>query len=168
MHAPRVWSFPLKECSGQAAGRQPCSGQAALKALATAQTAEDTNEKARSERCASGKRNESEALTSFGVCGFPGCAPRPLNKTSRFGGAARTNLSACQFQPLHRPADLRVWPDPYRRFHRRSRCTRSKAWPNTSVEARPNGKVPWPRGVQGYHPPRGQGTLPSATPHLER
>jgi hypothetical protein len=44
------------------------------------------------------------------------------------------------------------------------RTTRS----NPSVEARPNGKPPGPRGSPGYHPSRGPGALPSAPPHLER
>ena len=44
----------------------------------------------------------------------------------------------------------------------------SSAWPNPSVEARPNGKAPSPRGALVYHAPHGLGTSPSVPPHLER
>jgi len=41
--------------------------------------------------------------------------------------------------------------------------------PNTSVEARPNGKPPGPGHGYGVHFPwPGPGVLPSAPPHLER
>ena len=40
--------------------------------------------------------------------------------------------------------------------------------PNPSVEARPNGKASCPPPGCAYHPSGGQGTLPSAPPHLER
>ncbi|MBQ1763332.1 MAG: arginase family protein [Aquincola sp.] len=47
-------------------------------------------------------------------------------------------------------------------------CQPPRARPNPCVEARPNGKAPWPRGVQVYHPPRCQGASPPYPPHLER
>ena len=43
-----------------------------------------------------------------------------------------------------------------------------RAPPNPSLEARPNGKPPAPRGSAGYHPPRGAGALPSVPPQLKR
>ena len=47
-------------------------------------------------------------------------------------------------------------------------CSGRNAWPNTSVEARPNGKAPGRRGALAYHAPHRPGTSPSAPPHLER
>ena len=44
----------------------------------------------------------------------------------------------------------------------------AQAGPNPSVEARPNGKPPGPRGREAYHVPRGPGALPSVPPHLKR
>ncbi len=40
--------------------------------------------------------------------------------------------------------------------------------PNRSVEATRNGMAPWPRGAIVDRAPRGQGTMPSRAPHLER
>ena len=40
--------------------------------------------------------------------------------------------------------------------------------PNTSVEARPNGKAARPPRAVAYHAPVGRATSPSAPPHLER
>jgi hypothetical protein len=42
------------------------------------------------------------------------------------------------------------------------------ASPNSSVEARPNGKAPGRRGALVYHAPHRPGTSPSVPPHLER
>ena len=66
------------------------------------------------------------------------------------------------------------WPPSARRLTARQLGTKFKyralpqPRPNPSVEARPNGKAPGPRGGEAYHPPRGPGALPSCPPHLER
>ena len=60
-------------------------------------------------------------------------------------------------------------PKPFR-SRRRAQGAPAKPQPrsNPSVEARPNGVAPGPRGAQAYHAPRGPGAMPSAPPHLER
>ena len=65
------------------------------------------------------------------------------------------------------PTRCRARPLPWRSTRMQFPC-QAHVRPNPSVEARPNGVAPGPRGRGADHRPRGPGATPSVPPHLKR